>query len=188
MPEARIKAAACTVGNAIYVFGGKLRWDDLPSTSVYKFETEVNEWSTLAPMPKACYLRSATLLGGLIYIVGGGGNGRTVLCFDPESLAWSTLAPTSSCRRRAASFVLGGRLYVIGGGNQSSSSSMECYDVARNMWTDAASMLEGRRYFGAITIGLTGPAEEQDLFDSLIAKSLKWRIYKVRNRRNSTSV
>jgi hypothetical protein len=172
MPEARIKAAACTVGNAIYVFGG-IRWTDLPSTSVYKFDTEANEWSTLAPMPQACYLHSATLLGGLIYIVGGGESGKVVLCFDPEARAWSTLAPTSSSRRRAASIVLGGRLYVVGGGNESSRSSMECYDVTRNMWTYAASMLKGRRYFGAVTIGSTGSAEEQDLFDSLIAEASK---------------
>jgi hypothetical protein len=32
-------------------------------------------------------------------------------------------------------------------------------------------MLEGRRLFDAVTIGFSGPAEEKDLFDSLIAKA-----------------
>jgi hypothetical protein len=34
-------------------------------------------------------------------------------------------------------------------------------------------MLEGRMMFGAVTIGSADPAEEQDLFDSLIAKALR---------------
>jgi hypothetical protein len=32
-------------------------------------------------------------------------------------------------------------------------------------------MLEGRELFGAVTISSTGPAEEQNLFDSLIARA-----------------
>jgi hypothetical protein len=34
-------------------------------------------------------------------------------------------------------------------------------------------MLESRNSFGAVTIRPTGPAEEQDLFDSLIAKAIR---------------
>jgi hypothetical protein len=175
MPEPRMMAAACTVGNDIYVFGGA-GLADLPETSVFKFDTESNEWSTLPPMPQLCYRHSATLLGGLIYIVGGG-NGKMVFCFDPEARAWSTLAPTSITRADAASFVLGARLYVVGGRDHLSSSSMEWYDVARNIWTNTASMLEGRRYFGAATIrSAVGSAEDQDLFDSLIAISSEQRL------------
>jgi N-acetylneuraminic acid mutarotase len=126
-------------------------------------------------MPRASNRHSATLLGGLIYIVGGG-NGKMVFCFDPDALAWSTLASTSNNRTGAASFVLSGRLYVVGGPGEVSSSSMECYDVARDIWTDAASMLDGRRCFGTVTIGSAGSAgEQQDLFDSLIAKSFERR-------------
>jgi nitrogenase molybdenum-iron protein alpha/beta subunit len=39
------------------------------------------------------------------------------------------------------------------------------------MWTAAvANMLEGRFGFAAVTIGSPGPAEEEDVFDTLIAK------------------
>jgi hypothetical protein len=34
-------------------------------------------------------------------------------------------------------------------------------------------MLKGRYDFGAVTIGSAGPAEEQDLFASLIAKATR---------------
>jgi hypothetical protein len=42
--------------------------------------------------------------------------------------------------------------------------------VATDTWTAMADMLEGRYASGTVTIGSSGPGEEQDLFDSLIAK------------------
>jgi hypothetical protein len=50
---------------------------------------------------------------------------------------------------------------------------VERYDAASNTWTDVADMLEGRNAFAAVTIGSTGPAEEQDFFDSLIVKAAR---------------
>jgi hypothetical protein len=69
--------------------------------------------------------------------------------------------------------VLGGCLYVAGGlGNLS--STVERYDVATDRWKTVANMLEGRfDSCGAFTIGSADPAKDQDLFDSLIAKSAR---------------
>jgi hypothetical protein len=53
-----------------------------------------------------------------------------------------------------------------------SPSTVERYDAATDTWTAVSNMLEGRHSFGAVTIGPTGPAKEQDLFDSLIAKAI----------------
>jgi transcription termination factor Rho len=64
--------------------------------------------------------------------------------------------------------VLGGCLYAAGG--QLDALSVERYDTTTNTWTAVEDMLDERRSFGAVTIGSPGPAEEQDLFDSLIAK------------------
>jgi hypothetical protein len=38
-------------------------------------------------------------------------------------------------------------------------------------WTAVAYMLEGRSHFGCVAIRSAGPAEEQDLFDTLIAQT-----------------
>jgi hypothetical protein len=67
--------------------------------------------------------------------------------------------------------VLGGILYAAGGRAHSEISSVECHDVATDTWTSVADMLEGRSLFNAVTIESAGPAEEQDLFDTLIAKA-----------------
>jgi hypothetical protein len=161
MPSAKIDLAACAIGSFIYVFGG---FSGLPLTSVFRFDTEANVWSTLALMPHVCSYHSASVLGDLMYIVGAG-SGRGVLCCDPASGAWSALAPASSSRQGGASFVVGGCLYAAGGVIQSS--------VASNTWTAVIDMLEGRHHFGAVTF--ESPAEEQDLFDSLIAKASSGR-------------
>jgi N-acetylneuraminic acid mutarotase len=165
MPEPRSALAACAIGIDIYVFGGNADRQD--HASVFKLDTETNEWSTLAPMPHICSFHSANLLDGLIYVVGAGTRGREVLCFDPESDAWRTLAPTSTSRQYGASFVMGGSLYAAGGIHQSSG---ECYDVASNTWTAVANMLDGWCFLNVV-IGSAGPTEEQDLFDSLVAKA-----------------
>jgi hypothetical protein len=50
---------------------------------------------------------------------------------------------------------------------------VERYDAASDTWYFVANMLEGRVFFSAVTIGSASPAEEQDLFDSLIAKAAR---------------
>jgi hypothetical protein len=58
-----------------------------PQVSVFKYDTVSNEWSTLSPMPGACDYHSASVLDGLVYIVGDGANSREVLRFDPPTKA-----------------------------------------------------------------------------------------------------
>jgi N-acetylneuraminic acid mutarotase len=169
MPAARDTFAACAVGSAIYVFGG---YDEDAGIhdSVFKYDTVANEWSTLAPMPIACINHSASLLGGMVYITGAGDDGGD-LRFDPASGTWSTLTPTSIGRYGGVSFVLGDCLYVTGGRERY--ASVERYDENTDTWTTMADMLEGRRIFRAVTTKSAGPAEEQDLFDLLIAKATR---------------
>jgi hypothetical protein len=71
------------------------------------------------------------------------------------------------------SFVVAGCLYAAGGSD--ASKCVERYDMANDIWTPVADMLEGRRFFHAVCIESEGPAEEQDLFDSLITKALTQR-------------
>jgi hypothetical protein len=166
MPAATSAFAACAMGSDIYVFGGGENAH--LQKSVFKYDTEANAWSTLSPMPHMCTHHSACVLDSLIYLIGAR-DGNGVLRFDPALGSWSTLAPTSYSRIFGASFVVGGCLYAAGG--RGSPSSMERYDVASNTWTVVADMLESRKFFVAVSIESVRPAEERDLFDSLIAKA-----------------
>jgi N-acetylneuraminic acid mutarotase len=144
----------------------------MEQASVFKYDTEANAWSVLAPMPSAECGNSVNVIDGQIYIIGVGDESKDFLRFAPVAEAWSTLASTTlPCRFAAASFALGGCLYAAGG--IWSPSTVERYDAATDTWTAVANMLKGRHSFGAITIGPTGPAMEQDLFDSLIAKAIR---------------
>jgi hypothetical protein len=169
MPAARFAMASCAFASDIYVFGGA--GGDDSGTSVFKFETTANQWSTLNPMPMRSECSSATILEGLIYIVGADNTGKGVMSFNPTLDAWTRLAPTLNSRWGGASFVLQGCLHAAGGIFGDSSLSVERYDVASNIWTAVADMHERRVYFAVITIGSAGRAEEQNLFDSLIAKA-----------------
>jgi hypothetical protein len=169
MPRARIYATACVIGGDILVLGGYLSADGGSQASVYKLNIVTNQWSILAPMPLACTMHSASVFEGLIYIVGAGPMGADVLRFDPTSGVWTTLTLTLTAKHGGCTFVLGGCLYAAGGSR--SPSRVERYDVASDTWTAVAGMLQARGYPCAVTIESTGPAEEQNLFDSLIAKA-----------------
>jgi hypothetical protein len=175
MPEERSHCAACAVGTDIYVFGGD---DDAGEgqASVFKYDTQANAWSVLAPMPTTENGHSVSVIDGIIFIVGvyfeeAGDMRRSFLRFEPVTGVWSTLADTLFVRCHAACFVLGGCLYAAGG--ISSPSTVERYDAATDTWTAVASMLEGRFHFGAVAMRLTVNMEDQNLFDSLIAKAIR---------------
>jgi hypothetical protein len=72
-------------------------------------------------------------------------------------------------RQEARCVFRGGWVSLCGGRRQ---RELEC---GATMWPTTreavANMLEGRFWCSAVTIGSAGPAEEQDLFDSLITKA-----------------
>jgi N-acetylneuraminic acid mutarotase len=152
------------VENDIYVFGG------MGEKSMFKYDTIADAWSTLEPMPVACDSHSASVVDGFIYIVGASYNGHQVLRFDPASHTWSFPADTSNNVQYGASFVVRGRLYAIKG--LGSASRTEIYDVTTDTWAMVAGMLESRSAFCAVAVGHVDPAEEQDLFDSLMIKAM----------------
>jgi hypothetical protein len=149
MPNPCFDFAACVVGSDIYVFGGTSHsWQQ---RSVFKYETETDEWSTLTPMPGEEHGISALELDGLIYVVGVGDIFSGLICYDPTSEVWSILASLTYGCTQGLSYILGGCLYAAGG--HGSESKVQRYNVTTNAWTEVANMLEGRTHFGAVAIG-----------------------------------
>jgi hypothetical protein len=170
MPRARFAHAACVLGSDIYVFGGNHAAGQ-EQESVFMYDTEEDAWMTLAPMPSVCSYHGVTTLDGQIYLTGVGASTCEVLLLDPTSRTWRNLAPTLRSRCQGSLFVLDGCLHAAGG--QPGMSSVERYDASTDTWTAVADMLEGRKLFAAVTIPAAGPAEEQNLFDALIAKATR---------------
>jgi hypothetical protein len=162
-PDGQVRTAAA-VGTDIYAFCQDRNGE--PDDAVHKYDTLTNQWSILAPMPFFDDNDiSANLIDGLIYIVGFG----EILRFDPALGLWDTLSLTLYPRFCCAMLVLGESLYAAGGAGDA--SNMERYAVSTHTWTMVADMLQPRRSFSAVTTCVEGPAIEQDLFDSLIAKA-----------------
>jgi hypothetical protein len=166
MPLWRLNFASCAVGSDIHVFGES--GGGSGQSSVFKFDTVAEEWTILAPMPQEATYHSASVMDGLVYIVEVGYRG-CVLRFDPALQIWSTLASTSCSRHGGVLFVVGGHLYAAGGADTRSHPPRT--SVASKKWRAVADMLEARLGFATVTNGSASPAEEQDLFDSLIAKA-----------------
>jgi hypothetical protein len=143
------------VGTDIFVFGGSI--NRISQASVLKYGTVADEWSTLAPMRQPSVYHTASVLHGLVYIVGAGDTGREALRFDLALGAWSTLAPSLIDRRFGTSFVVDGCLHAAGG--VGINSSVERYDVASDTWAAVPNMLEGRFGFCAVTIASTAPSK-----------------------------
>jgi hypothetical protein len=177
MPEPRRDSAACAVGSDIFVFGGCITHFD-EQDSVFKYDTVSDTWSTLEPMPRGEYGHSASVLDGLIYIVGVLNNDGEVLRFDPVSEAWSTLYPIYYMLSARAlrspwwgtSFVLGDSMYAAGGNERG--ARVERYDVTNETWRTVVDLLEGRQFFCSVMVKFADLPEEEDLFDSLIARAI----------------
>jgi hypothetical protein len=165
MPEALSTCAATAVGTDLYVFGGE--GDDAHDPlrdCVFKYDTVADQWSTLAPMPIGDALLFANVIGDVVHVVGGWALGSRALRFESATGAWA------SRHFFGASFVLEGCLYSAGGDGV---LRVERYDMASDTWTAVVDMLEGRSHHRAVTVGNITPAEERDLFDSLISKATR---------------
>ncbi len=119
LPEARVGAAATTVGLDLYVFGGANAGGTVSST-VYKLSG--GAWTTVAPMPVA--VQNAAVVAGknnLIYVLGGS-NGTaavsTVQVYNTVSNTWNLESPLPVATSAASAAIDStGRIMVIGGVN-----------------------------------------------------------------------
>jgi hypothetical protein len=133
-------------------------------------DTKANKWTILAPLPRDTAVLSANVLNGLIYVVRYGNRDRDLLSFDPARGLWSKLTPTLEIRAGGNSFVFS-CLYAAGDLSAPHFSNMERYDVAADTWTTMPDTIGDRTFFASVTVGSEGTAEEQSLFDALIAET-----------------
>ena len=116
-------------------------------SSVY---AQSNSWSTRAPMPTARGQAAAGVIGGKIYVVGGGTNYAVVNTnemYNPTTNKWSERAAMPTARWFAASAVVDQTLYVIGGmttlgdgGSYVPVHVVEAYTPATNTWSTKAPL------------------------------------------------
>jgi N-acetylneuraminic acid mutarotase len=161
LPVGLHHAAACVVGNRLYVIGGYRQaflalWH--PVATVYMYDPDKNVWTERTPMPTPRGALAMAESDGRLYAIGGydgSSNKAAVEVYDPASDTWTSRSPLPTPRDHLAATTAGGKIYAIGGRlNQSYARNLptvEAYDPAADRWTKAADLPTAR---SGITAGV----------------------------------
>lgn len=111
-----------------------------------------NSWRLGAPMPIPVVGSAAALMGGRIYVVGGGSAVRIpiadVQVYDPVADTWAAGVPLPQATGDVATAVVGDVLYVIGGSTSTDGSRVTgavwAFDPAVGQWVAKAPMPTAR--------------------------------------------
>jgi N-acetylneuraminic acid mutarotase len=146
LPAARtLLAVAAGPDGRIYAVGGRDS-NGYHLNTLTAFNPATIAWTTLAPMPTAREALAAVFANGLLYALGGYGDGgllSTVEVYHPTTNSWTTAAdmpvPVSSM---AAAVGNDGRFYVFGGsdGSGNAMATVQTYDPGTNTWTQLPNM------------------------------------------------
>ncbi|XP_021366971.1 kelch-like protein 41 [Mizuhopecten yessoensis] len=155
----RCAFSAAAEGTKIYVTGGKPtlpKGETFDSLEVY--DTEMNTWGLLEPMPLRLYHHTSTTHDGGLFVFGGQDVMDEMLeClfrYDMKSGHWAIV--TSSLpkpRVEASSLVIGDKIYIIGGSHQHENAlTVDIYDPALNKWKRGADFPDERKFTAVTTI------------------------------------
>ncbi|XP_005098953.1 actin-binding protein IPP [Aplysia californica] len=156
MPNPRFSMATVEYEGLIYVVGG-LSEMYTESDAMESYNPVTKEWCPLARVKVPRAYHGLVAVDGYLYAVGGfneySGSLRTVEKYSIQDNVWTPVAPMDISRAGAGIAVVDGKIYVFGGRSQdvelSGSSgfcasvtldSAECYDPARDQWTNLPKM------------------------------------------------
>jgi N-acetylneuraminic acid mutarotase len=160
LPEPRHHFGMAALDGRIYVSGG---YRDLPfgadqaQRETWAYDIAADRWTPAADLPAGRAAHAMAALGDHLYVVGGvGPEPDSVFVYDRRLDAWRRLAtalPTP--REHLAAVALGGKLYVVGGrwSGQGNFGTVEIYDAATNVWSQATDMPTAR---GGLTAAVVG--------------------------------
>lgn len=157
--------AVAVVDDVLYLVGGFAGIDESTPTLVAvgrSYRLDGDHWTRIADSPVARGGATAQVLGGLVYLVGGGSDNThsyaSMSAYDPKTDRWSERAPMSAPRQHLASCVVDGKMIVVGGWDGEGKSSVptaELYDPASDRWTRLPDVPTKRGGLGAEAIGST---------------------------------
>jgi N-acetylneuraminic acid mutarotase len=136
-------------GSRIYAIGGASIDKALGTVEV--FDSQANDWTSVAPMPTARAFHGAAVTPARIHVIGGVGDFEGVVLpthevYDTATNTWSTAAPMPTARQ-CLDVVTGsdGLVYAIGGVNADQGfATVEAYEPAADAWTTRAPMPTAR--------------------------------------------
>jgi N-acetylneuraminic acid mutarotase len=184
VPVLRGRSLGATIGNNVYVFGGRSSGTDF-ATTVYRYDTAADTWALLpATLPDAF---TSNMAGGVltfpegqrVFVAGGSGAGSVytdrTLAFNPADNTFTPKAvwPAAPLRIPSGWAVANNKFYIFGGFDSVTPgvfAEIWEYNPTTNTWTqNAASLGTARAYIATELmpdgmIYLAG-GTDQDFFD-----------------------
>ncbi|MBC7780308.1 MAG: kelch-like protein [Proteobacteria bacterium] len=177
LPGPRAEGITATVGEKIYVIGGRVRAnadsthfnDHVDTVRSDVFDPAAKRWTRIADAPTARNSAAHAVIDGKVYVVGGrqatkqaDGNLRqvnvgTLEIYDPRTNRWQTRAPMPQAQGGLAAATVGGKLFVFGGEQwvpeQQVFGSAWRYDPLTDQWQALPPLPTPRHGLGAAAIG-----------------------------------
>ena len=129
----------------VYVVGGETDPGRSLINTVGVFQPSKNTWRDLAPMVTSRRGVGLSLLGGLLYAVGGSDRMHALRLaerYDPSTNQWTKIADMNENRSSVAAVTLHNHIYAVGGydGTANCLRTVERYDPATDTWSYVAEM------------------------------------------------
>ena len=160
MPTARHEAAAVSVGDYLYLIGGR------GNRPVERYSPSTGHWETLGLAPIELHHVQPVVIGTDIYVLGAFTccypselSVAEIYVFDTQQLTWDVVGeiPTDRLRGSAAAVVHDQRIYLIGGNTQGHDGGavpwFDEYDPFSAQWRVLPDAPHARDHFSAVVIG-----------------------------------
>lgn len=150
IPTTRPGAGVGAIADTLYVAGGcppNGGCGGSETNLLEAYDTNLDTWSTLSPMPTPRSALAAGVINGKLYVAGGIGPNMpfqsltTLEVYDPTADSWTTKAPMPIASQNAAAAIISGKLYIVGGAQGNTVlDELEVYDPATDTWEIKAPM------------------------------------------------
>lgn len=137
LPTNRGNFTVISVNGIVYLLGGYYLAGNnspyIPANLVEAYDPVTDSWTAKAPMALTSGECKATVINGVIYVMGV--RGTALEAYDPATNAWTAKASMPTAREYPSVSTLNGLIYAIGGYN---SNAVESYNPASNSWSTLA--------------------------------------------------
>lgn len=161
VPPPRVGVTMVSVGDAIYVFGGRDA-DHKELNEFYSYDTATSTWTKLASGPPHRSYHSMTADERNVYVFGGCGNaGRLndLWSYDIVNKVWIEFpAPGKDCKPRGGPGLaaLQGKIWVVYGFSGVEEEDIHCFDTNGGKWSQVETTGQkptARSVFSTVVIG-----------------------------------
>ena len=163
VPQELNHAAAASYDGKIYVVGGFISREWIPTNQLFIYDPIKNQWTEGNPMPTPRGALNALFVNGTLYAIGGQDNARISNineAYDPLTNKWSSKPSMPTGRHHASAATVDNKIYVVGGrlaeykmgGAIVNVNVNEMYDTKTEKWTALEPMPSKRSGIAAAAI------------------------------------